>query len=134
MPPGEVTDPRSKDGFLKTGYLNRLDQYRENGSPYSIPFINEQNFKKNAAVFFDVVTFDITYGNETYKIPVAIINQEIDEDEWNDEWGTANIIANGKKDQATDEHIKVTYQKSIDKINNLKIDYAKFIGTKAQPQ
>jgi len=126
MPSGEVTDPRSKDGFLKTGYLNRLDAYKENGSPYSIPFINDKNFKKNDAVFFDVVTFDITYENVIYKIPVAVINQEIEKDEWDDEWETADIIAKGKQANESDNHTKETYQKSIEKIAVLKLDYLKF--------
>ena len=42
MPPGTVTEPKSKDGLLKTGYLSRYDLYDDNGMPSKIPVLNEQ--------------------------------------------------------------------------------------------
>lgn len=73
MPPGEVTDPKSKDGALKSGYLLRYDLLDEDNNPSKIPVLNAQYLEQGHAVVFDVIQVEYNLNSKTYFIPVAVI-------------------------------------------------------------
>ena len=124
MPPGEVSDPKSNDGFLKSGYLKRYDLYDDDGMPSKIPVLNAQDLKPETAVIFDVVHATISANGNAYFIPVAVIRDEVLKDDWDAEWNNADIEKDKIKIKAksiiknvgNDEDLKGHVGKKIDEL------------------
>lgn len=108
MPPGEVTDPKSKDGFLKSGYLRRYDLYEDEETPSKMPIVGVQKMKKGDPVLFDIGHATLSANGETYFIPVAFLRDKstYNKIDWEAEWEEVDKKADGIVNEEKRKEVK----------------------------